>query len=544
MQLSQLLLAGKYSAMTSYFSIAFLVIFLPICIVIYTAVPQKLKKYFLLLASYGFFWFISGKLLVYLFLSTLSIHYFGIWIDRLQEQRDMQLKSIEKEKRKELKKVFLRRSRYILLFAAVLHIGILLTLKYTPFFTKNINILFTQLHLSLKLQIPKYLMPIGISFFTLQAMSYLFDVYRGAVKADDNIFRLALFMSFFPQIVEGPICRYEETAEQLWSVKRIEFVNLTLGIQRILVGMMKKVVVADRLNPLIKIVFDNHTEYEGGMIAIAAICYTVQLYMDFSGTMDAVIGTAQIFGIKMPENFKRPFFSKTISEFWTRWHITLGAWFKDYIFYPITMSKPMKNITTSARKKIGNHFGPLIAGSIALFCVWLCNGLWHGDAWNYIFFGMYHFVFILLGSIISPGVKWINKTLRINPEWFGYRVLQIIRTCILVVIGELFFRAHGLKIGFSMFDKMLIDFHFTTLDHQLITKVGVDHSDLIIVGVTLLIVLVIGIFNEKGIIIRESLKKRNVVLRWGVLYALIIYIIIFGAYGPGYVPVDPIYANF
>lgn len=544
MQLSQLLLAGKYSAMTSYFSIAFLVIFLPACIVGYTAVPQKAKKYFLLFASYGFFWLISGKLVVYLFLSTLSIHYFGLWMDRLQQQRDMQYKSIEKEKRKELKKVFLRRSRYILFFAAVLHIGILLTLKYTPFFTRIINTLFTQLHLSLQLLIPKYLMPIGISFFTLQAMSYLFDVHRGAVKADDNIFRLALYMSFFPQIVEGPICRYEETAEQLWNVKRIEYVNLTLGIQRILLGMMKKVVVADRLNMLINIVFDKHAEYEGGIIFITAICYTVQLYMDFSGTMDAVIGTAQIFGIKMPENFKRPFFSKTISEFWTRWHITLGAWFKDYIFYPITMSKPMKNITASARKKIGNHFGPLIAGSIALFCVWFCNGLWHGDAWNYIFFGLYHFAFILLGSIISPGVKWINKTLRINPEWFAYRLFQIIRTCILVVIGELFFRAHGLRVGISMFKKMVTDFHFTTLNHKLLAKLGTDHLDLIIVGITLLIVFAIGLFNEKGIIVRESLKKKNVVLRWGVLYALILYIVIFGAYGFGYVPVDPIYANF
>ncbi|HRM72977.1 MAG TPA: MBOAT family O-acyltransferase, partial [Ruminococcus bromii] len=184
---------------------------------------------------------------------------------------------------------------------------------------------------------------------------------------------LALFMSFFPQIVEGPICRYGQTANQLWNVKQIEFENLKLGTVRILFGLMKKLVIADRLNPMIKQIFSHYDDYQGGIIALGAIAYTIQLYCDFSGTMDAVMGVAQIFGVTMPENFQRPFFSKSISEFWKRWHITLGTWFKDYIFYPVTMSKPMKNLTSSARKKLGNHFGPLLAGSIALFCVWFRN---------------------------------------------------------------------------------------------------------------------------------------------------------------------------
>lgn len=543
MQLSALLLAGKYSAMTSYFSVAFLVFFV-ICVLIYSIIPQKARKYFLLIASSVFFWLISGKLIVYLALSVLSVHYFGLWLDRIHKQRDAEIKTVEKEKRKALKKAYLFRSRMVLLFAVALHIGVLLVLKYTPFFTNNLNSVFKALHLSLQLAIPNYLLPIGISFFTLQAVSYLFDVYREIEKADDNIFRLALFMCFFPQIVEGPICRYGQTAEQLWNVKRIEYTNLTFGIQRILFGLMKKIVVADRLNPLIKEVFNNFTQYEGGVIAIAALCYTVQLYMDFSGTMDAVMGTAQIFGVAMPENFKRPFFSKTISEFWKRWHISLGAWFKDYIFYPVTMAKPLKNLTTAARKKLGNHFGPLLAGSIALFCVWFCNGLWHGAAWSYIFFGMYHFSLILTGNMVFPAVQWINKKLHIHTEWRWYRWLQILRTCVLVVIGELFFRANGLKAGLFMFKQILTDFHFTTVNDALLLKLGVDRLDLVISGVTLVIVFVISLLNEKGIAVRQSLQKRNVVLRWAVLYALILYIIIFGAYGAGYVPVDPIYANF
>lgn len=544
MQLSTLFLGGRYDTMTSYFSIAFLVIFLPVCLIVYSLLPQKLRKYFLLVASYGFFWLVSGKLVIYLLLTTLSIHYFGLWLDRLHRSRNEAVRGLEKAEKKEVKKHFLKQSRWVLTFAVVLHIGVLLTLKYSPFFTTNLNAFFTMLKIPLQLQVPSYLIPIGISFFTLQAVSYLIDVYRETIPADDNIFRLGLFMSFFPQIVEGPICRYEQTAEQLWNVKGIEYHNLSLGLQRVAFGLMKKLVVADRLNPLIKEVFTNYANYEGGIIALASLCYTIQLYMDFSGTMDAVMGIGQIFGVSMPENFKRPFFSKTISEFWMRWHISLGAWFKDYIFYPVTMSKPMKKLTTAARKKLGNHFGPLIAGAIALFLVWVCNGLWHGAGWNYIFYGMYHFSFILLGNIIAPAVKWLHQKWHMNPEWLGYRVFQIIRTGILVVIGEMFFRASTLQVGFAMFRQMFTNFWFTTLNSELLKQMGVDWKDMGIVLVTMLIVFMIGVWNEKGVAIRETLAKKPVAIRWAVLYALILFIVVFGAYGAGYIPVDPIYANF
>ena len=544
MQLSTLFLGGRYDTMTSYFSIAFLVIFLPVCLIVYSLLPQKLRKYFLLVASYGFFWLVSGKLVIYLLLTTLSIHYFGLWLDRIHRTRNEAVKGVEKAERKEIKKRFLKQSRWVLAFAIVLHIGVLLTLKYSPFFTTNLNAVFTMLKLPLQLQVPSYLMPIGISFFTLQAVSYLIDVYRETVPADDNIFRLGLFMSFFPQIVEGPICRYDQTAQQLWEVKGIEYHNLSLGLQRVAFGLMKKLVIADRLNPLVKEVFANYADYEGGVIAFASLCYTIQLYMDFSGTMDAVMGIGQIFGVSMPENFKRPFFSKTISEFWMRWHISLGAWFKDYIFYPVTMSKPMKKLTTAARKKLGNHFGPLLAGAVALFLVWLCNGLWHGAGWNYIFFGMYHFGFILLGNIVAPAVKWLHQKCHINPEWFVYRIFQIIRTGILVVIGEMFFRASTLQAGFTMLRQMVTDFRFATLNGDLLKQMGVDWKDMGIVLITILIIFVISVWNEKGVIVREALAKKPVVVRWAVLYALILFIVIFGAYGAGYIPVDPIYANF
>ena len=470
MDLPSLLMAGSLDTLTSYFSVAFLVIFLPVSVVVYAVIPQKARKYFLLIASFAFFWLISGQLIAYLCLIIMGVHYFGLWLDRIQTQKSAALKAVPKEEKKALKKVYLHRSRRVLLFAAVLMIGGLLVIKYSPFFTTNVNSLLLLLNIPIQFDIPSYIMPIGISFFTLQAVSYLFDVYRGLIKADDNILRLALFMSFFPQIVEGPICRYGQTANQLWNVKQIEFENLKLGAVRILFGLMKKLVIADRLNPMIKQIFSHYDDYQGGIIALGAIAYTIQLYCDFSGTMDAVMGVAQIFGVTMPENFQRPFFSKSISEFWKRWHITLGTWFKDYIFYPVTMSKPMKNLTSSARKKLGNHFGPLLAGSIALFCVWFCNGLWHGSAWGYIFFGMYHFVLILSGNIIAPAVTAFNKKLHINSECFAYKVFQIVRTCILVVIGEMFFRAERLTTGLSMFGKKVTDFSFSSLNYELMKK--------------------------------------------------------------------------
>lgn len=544
MSLDLFLGAGKYGDMTSYFSMDYLMFFLPVVIVIYCILSDRFKKYFLILASYAFFWMISGKLVVYLALSTLFIHYFGLWLDRLHKEEKECLSYTEKEDKKAVKAHFLLRKRKVLGFAAALHIGMLLVLKYSGFFTENMNAVFSVLGVPVELVIPHYVMPIGISFFTMQAVSYVFDVYRGTLKADDNIMRLALFMSFFSQIVEGPICRYEQTADQLWNVSKIEHKNLVFGLQRILFGMMKKIVIADRLNPLIKEVFTNFVNYDGGIVAIAAVCYTIQLYMEFSGTMDAVIGTAQIFGVTLPENFARPFFSKTISDFWARWHITLGAWFKDYIFYPVTLSKPVKKLTSNLKKKTGNYFALLVASAIALFCVWFCNGLWHGAAWNYIFFGMYHFVLILMGNVVEPLAKKLRKALHVNPSLFWYQLFQIIRTSILVVIGELFFRGHGLKSGLIMFKMLLTNFSLQRLNIQTMEALGIDGQDIIIAGIAMLIVLVVSILKEKGVEIRKSLGKQHVVLRWGVMYGLILFIVIFGAYGLGYIPVDPIYANF
>ena len=331
---------------------------------------------------------------------------------------------------------------------------------------------------------------------------------------------------------------------QLWEGNKITYANLKSGLLRISYGMIKKMIIADRLNRFIGEIYLHYANYDGGIMVAGMVLYTLQLYMDFSGTMDMVIGTSEIFGIKLPENFKQPFFSKSISEFWTRWHITLGAWFRDYIYYPVSLADKCKKITSAARKKLGNYYGPMISSAIALFCVWFCNGIWHGTGWNFIFFGMYHFVFILAGRLIEPIAEKINKKLHINSKNFAYRLMQMIRTTILVFIGELFFRANTLNDGFQMFSMMVSKFSLNLINDGTIFELGIDNKDFIIVGIMTLVILIISILKEKGINIRENIAKRNIVIRWCFYYAIILSIIIFGAYGIGYIPVNPMYAQY
>lgn len=522
----------------------FLIVFLPLVIIIYNLIPKKHRWKVLLASSYVFFWSISGKLLIYLLVATFVTYYSGLLLKKKQNERDEKLKQVEKDKKKEIKQLYIKKQRVILFVDTLILVGMLVVLKYSGFILTNINSLFNILKWNIEISIPKFIMPIGISFYTLQAISYLVDVYKEKFEADNNIFKIALFLGFFPLIMEGPICRYDQIMKKLWECEKTSYERLTFGTQRILFGLMKKLIFVDRINAPIIEIFNNYTGYDGGMIAIGMILYTLQLYMDFSGIMDIVIGISEIFGVTLPENFKQPFFSKTISEFWTRWHITLGAWFRDYIYYPVSLTKKNKELTSKLRKKVGKYYGPLIVSSIALFAVWICNGLWHGSQWNYIFFGMYHFVLILLGRIIEPVAKKINSKLKINSENFIYKGIQIIRTTILVCIGELFFRANGLKAGLEMFNIMITKFSLNQIKDGTIFNIGIDSKDYMLILGFVFVIFIISVLKERGINIRKSIASKNIVIRWSLYYLLILSIIIFGSYGLGIVPLDPMYANF
>lgn len=526
----------------SYVSFSYLIVFLPLVLLAYKIMPKGYRWLVLLLSSYVFFYIISKILIIYLLLSTVSIYFIGICLSNSRK------KYIEKEKdsinKGELKKAYVKRKRTILLIGILFNLGILIFLKYANFIIGNVNFISDLLSSKSLLPELQLALPIGISFYTLQAVSYIVDVYQEKIEADTKLPRLALFMSFFPIIMEGPICRYSNTAESLYSGEPLKYKNVTFGAQRVLWGIFKNLIIADRLNIIVKNIFDEYEKFGGIIIIIGAVFYTIQLYMNFSGTIDITIGIGEMFGIKIPENFRQPFFAKTAAEFWQRWHITLGTWFKDYIFYPLSLTKFIKRLGKKTRKKFGKHIGQIIPSVITLFAVWICNGIWHGDRWSYIFFGMYYFVLILLGKIVEPLNHKILSFLKVGDNNIFHRGLQTIKMLIIVFIGELFFRANGLKAGLEMFQSIFTKFSLATLTDGSLIKLGLTLKDLIVVLIGLTIVFIVEIFNEKGISIREKIAERNIFLRWSFYYAALIIIVIFGAYGVGYIPAELIYAGF
>lgn len=526
----------------NYTSLFYLIIFLPLVLLSYQLVSEHHRWKVLLFASYLFFYSISGTLLIFLIASTVSIHHIGLWLSSCQNQYNQQ-KAVTDNKTA-LKLSYTKKHRRILWCGIILHIGLLLVLKYSFFFDTNINQLFNMLAIPFQLPTPKFLLPIGISFYTLQSVSYLIDVYYGRIEADSNLGRLALFLAFFPSIMEGPICRYSQTADALYCGKPLNYKNITFGAQRILWGLFEKLIIADRLNLLVVKVFAKPDDYSGIIIILAAISCTFQLYMDFAGCINIAIGTGELFGITLPENFRQPFFSKTPSEFWRRWHITLGAWFKDYIFYPISLTKFEKKLGKQAKLKLGKHMGQVITSVIPLFAVWLSNGLWHGTGWNYIFYGMYYFVLIVLGNTVEPWVEQFTSFIKWNRSSIPYRFIQTMKMLIIIFTGELFFRANSLSDGFNMFQSIFTGFHWSTLTDGSILQLKLSINDFMIIILGLIIVLIVGILHEKGISIREKIAEQNILIRWSLYYTGIIAVIVLGAYGNGYVVAKLIYAGF
>ena len=521
----------------------FFAVFLPLSALCYQLVPQRHRWKVLLAASYIFYWATSRHLLLFLLFSTLSVHHLGLWMGSIQTERSAAVKAVERPQRKAVKAAYQKQLHAVVTVGILVHLGILLVVKYSGFFLGNLNSLFSLTHLPLTLPEPRFALPLGISFYTMSAVSYLVDVYRGTVQPDRNLGRLALWLGFFPSIMEGPICRYGDTAEQLWSGRPISYHNLTFGCQRFAWGMMKKIVVADQLNWPVKEIFLHYKDYNGAIICFGMVAYTLQLYMDFSGTLDMVIGAGEIFGVKLPENFRQPFFSKSVSEFWTRWHITLGTWFKDYIFYPVSLSGGMKELTSNARKRLGNHYGPMLASGVALLAVWLANGLWHGSAWNYICFGLYHFALIYSGTFFEPQIKALCQRLHIDRQSRPWHIWQTLRTVVLVCFGELIFRAHGMAAALGMLKRIFTDF----VPRSLVNGdclVEMDGKSLVVVLITTLIVLAHSILRERGGSLREIVAEQKLPVRWACYYLLILFIVMFGAYAGSYAPIDPLYAGF
>ena len=526
-----------------YHSIIYIFLFLPVCLLAYQLAPEKWRGRVLLGFSWIFFYLLSGKLLVYLLGTTLLTHCIGIWLTLLKTEEAKAVEGMDRKQKKVIKAEYQKKGRRVLILGILILLGVLGYLKYFDFFTTNLSYLFG--HPVLEGWRPeKLLMPIGISFYTLQAIGYMTDVYWGTIQAETEIWRTALFLGFFPQIMEGPIARYSDVADTLYTGKPLEYRNVVNGYVRIFWGLFKKMVIADRMALMVNQVFDHYADYHGAVILAAAIGYVIQLYMEFSGCMDIIIGSGKLFGICLPENFRQPFCAKNPSEFWRRWHITLGAWFKAYIFYPVSVSGLVKKWNQYGRKHCGKHITRLVTSAIALFPVWVANGVWHGAQWNYIFYGMYYFVLIMLGIAVEPVRDHILEACHIDPETKIWRTIQIAKTWVIIVVGELFFRANGLKAGWYMFCSMIKNFDVGQLTDGTLYTLGLERADYLAVIVGCLIVGVIGSMKERGISVQKKMGELAVPVRWGLYYALVIGILIFAAYGDGYQIQDLIYAGF
>lgn len=478
-------------------------IFLCILFLAYYLLPNKKYQWVLLLCGSLFFYANSSLYyFIFLLISSFSTYYLGLLVARSDDKS---------------------KSKIYMILGILLNIGILFVLKYT--------ILVFDIFASLTGTIPpevNFILPLGISFYTFMVVSYIVDVYRGDIQAEDSFFKYLLYVSYFPQIIEGPINRYSHMKDELYSEHSFDFVRCRNASYRILVGLFKKVVIAGRFGVYVDRVFDNVHGYNGLTLFLATVFYVVQLYADFSGCMDLVLGISELFGIEMSENFNLPLFSENVSEFWRRWHITLGAWFRDYIYYPVFRSEFSKKIKAIFTKTPLKKQAMNICAAVALFCVWFFTGLWHGAAIHYVVWGLYYALILIVDLFMTNNFKKWKKKLNITKDTKWYKTFSIIRTLIIVTFGELIFRANTMSDVAFVVKKVATDFSlsFSSIANSLLPFTE-DNTALAYGGIAIICEIcffVTELFAYQG---KDTFKKR----KYLNAFILIVATLLFGVFG-------------
>lgn len=497
-------------------SLRFLV-FLLISVILYYIFPKKYRWITLLISSIVFFLCASGiKLIIYLLVGVISA-YIGT---------NLMYKKSSKYKTS------------ILFLTLLIIVGMLFILKYINIFPMTLNYFGKLFGINVNSKMIELVSPLGISYYTLSLIGYIIDIYRGAYEPQKNILKLLLFTSYYPVMISGPIVRYSDMEKELFKNEKLDYDNLYIGFSRIIYGLMKKLVIADQLSLIVRAIFDNYTTYSGYYIIIGIICYAVQIYMDFSGCMDIVIGSSKMYSITLMENFDSPFFSKTLSEFWRRWHISLGTWAKDYIMYPLLKSRPFQSLGNKCKKAFGKKIGKRIPTILAIFILWLLIGLWHGASFKYIFAaGILPWIYLTLSQIFEGLNQKIVEVFHIKTDVFSFKLFQVLRTLSLMCFIWLIVNSPSL-LSFKSVIRNLFIIQDTTLFENL------PNIPLFIVSIMLTFVISLDYLNYKGINIFEEFQKQNWAFRVIILIILIITILIYGAYGPGYNASDFIYGGF
>lgn len=375
------------------------------------------------------------------------------------------------------------------------------------------------------------IVPLGISYYTFSIIGYMADVYWKKETVEHNYLKLLLYMIYFPHILQGPIPRHGRLSRQLIEGHPFQYRNLCYGLQRMLWGYFKKMVIADRFAMITREVFGNYGSYEGLVFVFAVICAAIELYCDFSGCMDIVLGISEIMSIQLDENFQRPFFSKSVAEFWRRWHITLGAWFKDYVYMPLAISPRLIRFCQRTKERFGNRFARDLLQAVPLAIVWLLTGLWHSTGLNYIIWGIYWGCLIILSTIFSSGIKKVTTKWKSHTESGWFQIFRIVRTFILFLISRLLTAPGDINATWTIVQRLFMKWNPEILSDGTLYMVGLDQWDFWIGVLAVLLLLAVELIQEKGIRIRDKIASYPLPLRWGIYYAGIFAILIFGIYG-------------
>ncbi len=521
-------------------------IFLCAVLILYYILPKRMQWGVLLVSSYLFYCFNGIESVAFILATTISTYFFALIISKRHRNISEVIASrgefLSKEERKALRAKSKSGSFKWLCLGLCLNFGMLGVIKYTAFAFTNLNSLLHFFGSSAEIDVPSLIMPLGISFYIFKTMSYLIDVYRGKAQPETNLGKFALFVSFFPQLIQGPISRFDELAPSLFAEHKFDIKKFTFGLQRVVWGYFKKLVIADRILIAISAMLEDPEAFQGVYVVLMIVLYSVEIYADFTGGIDITIGIAEAMGIQMAENFDHPFFSKSTKEYWRRWHITMGTWFTDYVFYPLSVCRPMLKISKKSREVFGPKIGKRIPVYLATLTTWFLTGLWHGAGWNFIVWGLLNSVIILVSQELSPVYdKFHKKFPGLSPEG-KYGVFMMLRTFLLMGTIRVLDCYRNVPLTFKMLSTIFYRFNYGDLFHGALSVLGLNAGDWLVIFIGCIIMFVVSFLGLRKSV-RERLWERPIFSN--VLFgSLILCIIVLGAYGIGYEEAQFIYNQF
>ena len=518
-------------------SITFLLFLLGAVILFYLC-PVKFRWIVLLLVSLAFYVIVGAwKFLPFMLGTTLIVYLAGAGIGKKNAELAERLAApgLAPADKKALRAKYKKQTRLILLLALLCSVGVLFVTKFAKY-----AVFFMNRIANTGWGIAWIIFPLGISYYTFSVVGYLLDVYWKRYDYEKNFFRFLLYSCYFLHIVQGPISRYNLLGQSLKSELRFDRDRIVAGIQLMIWGFFKKLVIADRLAVFVNSAFDGSFR-AGSIFLVAAVFDAIMIYTDFSGYVDIVRGASQIFGVELEENFNHPFFSKTVPEFWRRWHMSLGGWFKDYVYYPITVASWSKKLNKWNKKKFGTRFSRII--SVFIPCIITWTGLWHGTGKTYLAWGIYYGVLITCSVAFEPQFEAINKKLRINVNSRMWKLFQMIRTFCIFMGGRLLTSPGSLSATKNVIKTMITNFQPWKLLDGSIYKLGINQKNFYLVMVSLILLWGVSMLQQRfGI--RDRLGKHSVAIQWIAMYIGIFAVIIFGLYGLGYDAASFVYAQY